>query len=143
MTLSTETRTALQDEADREHVSLERHINSILARRVARPSWPDRAEAQALAEEIEQLQERLQAALDDRDEALADRDRARGSAALHEADAHRARSMVREAVASGTVIASPNFKRAFFYDLRVCPINGVWDPAVFIREWFSRTVRRR
>ena len=25
----------------------------------------------------------------------------------------------------------------------VCPINGVWDPAVFIREWFSRTVRRR
>ena len=26
---------------------------------------------------------------------------------------------------------------------RVCPINGVWDPAVFIREWFSRTVRRR
>jgi len=26
---------------------------------------------------------------------------------------------------------------------RVCPINGVWDPAVFIREWFSRTVQRR
>ena len=24
-----------------------------------------------------------------------------------------------------------------------CPINGVWGPAVFISEWFSRTVRRR
>ncbi|MFT4214125.1 MAG: extracellular solute-binding protein [Microbacterium sp.] len=26
---------------------------------------------------------------------------------------------------------------------RVCPINGVWGPAVFISGWFSRTVRRR
>ena len=25
----------------------------------------------------------------------------------------------------------------------VCPINGVWGPAVFISGWFSRTVRRR
>ncbi|WP_336872155.1 hypothetical protein [Rhodococcus qingshengii] len=26
---------------------------------------------------------------------------------------------------------------------RVCPINGVWGPAVFISGWFFRTVRRR
>ncbi|MEX5296978.1 hypothetical protein QYM41_17015 [Kocuria sp. CPCC 205268] len=26
---------------------------------------------------------------------------------------------------------------------RDCPINGVWGPAVFISERFSRTVRRR
>ncbi len=26
---------------------------------------------------------------------------------------------------------------------RVCLINGVWGPAVFISGWFSRTVRRR
>ena len=26
---------------------------------------------------------------------------------------------------------------------RDCPINGVWGPAVFISERFSRTARRR
>lgn len=26
---------------------------------------------------------------------------------------------------------------------RVCPLNGVWGPAVLISEWFFRTVRRR
>lgn len=25
----------------------------------------------------------------------------------------------------------------------VCPLNGVWGPAVLISEWFFRTVRRR
>ena len=28
-------------------------------------------------------------------------------------------------------------------DDRVCPLNGVWGPAVLISEWFFRTVRRR
>lgn len=35
-------------------------------------------------------------------------------------------------------------KRCAAKDYRgVCPMNGVWGPAVFISEWSSRTVRRR
>lgn len=99
LTLSTETRTALQAEADREHVSLERHINSILARRVARPSWPDLAENAALADEVERLE--------------GERDRARDSAVLHEASEHRLRMEIEASLASGALVASTGFSHRY------------------------------
>ena len=99
LTLSTETRTALQAEADRENVSLERHINTILARRVARPSWPDLAESAALADEVERLE--------------GERDRARDSAVLHEASEHHLRALVTDAIERGAIIASSSFIASF------------------------------
>ena len=98
LTLSTATRTALQAEADHEGVSLERHINGILARRVAKPSWPDIAENAALADEVERLE--------------AERDRARNSAVLHEAAEHRLRTAVESAIEDGTIVASSAFLAA-------------------------------
>lgn len=35
----------------------------------------------------------------------------------------------------------PTFHASLVAPGGVCPVNGVWDPAVFIRGWFSRTVR--
>lgn len=75
LSLSTETRRKLQDEATAAETSIERHINQILARRFERPSWPDRAEAAALAAEVERLEDECE--------------RARTSAVLHEGEAHR------------------------------------------------------
>lgn len=99
LTLSTETRTALQAEADEQHLSLERYINEILARRVAHPQWPDRAESAVLAEQVEIL--------------TAERDRARDSAALHEASEQRLRDAIAAALEHGRVVASPAFLADF------------------------------
>ncbi|NKE10229.1 DEAD/DEAH box helicase [Kocuria sp. CPCC 104605] len=39
------------------------------------------------------------------------------------------------------VLTSPSVLHPL--ETRVCPLNGVWGPAVLISEWFFRTVRRR
>lgn len=107
LTLTTNTRVALQAEADSKNLSLERHINQILARRVEKPSWPDMAEAAHLADQLEQTTE--------------ERDRARTSATNHEAYATRLRDLIEDAIAKGHVVGAVTFLSDF---AKTAPVSG-------------------
>jgi len=64
LTLSSKTRERLQEEAEKDpgYISLERHINKLLARHVERPDWSDVTEIAALAAEVEKLTRQLDSA---------------------------------------------------------------------------------
>lgn len=106
LTLSDKTRSALQAEADAQHLLLQDHIVQVLDRRVAHPTWPDVAEANELAAQVEELR--------------GERDRARTHAAnqeahaAHQEDRTRAtRALVLNAIDEGQVVPSLAFMTAF------------------------------
>lgn len=84
ITIDAAARLALIAEADEKRMPLERHISELLEARHAHPEWPDRAEAQALAAEVDRLTV-------ENDRLVGERDRARASAVLHEAEAEQAK----------------------------------------------------
>lgn len=96
LSLSNEILAALQIEANAEHLSVERHINQILTRRVGRPHWSDVAETQALTAELERVTE--------------ERDRARDTAVLLENAGAMMAAHIEEALETGELVASLGFR---------------------------------
>lgn len=84
----------LAEFADGQRLSLNEYVAHVLRRSVT-GRWPDIAEA---ADQQAQLAE-----------IAGERDRARDSAALHEADAHSVREQLIEMVGTGEIVVAPGF----------------------------------
>ena len=84
--LDADTRSWFLAEARAEGRSPDSHLEAILTTRFAHPSWPERAEASALAMELACVTH--------------ERDRARSSAVLHEAEAEQAIRCLAEVAAA-------------------------------------------
>lgn len=75
---------ALEVEAAQHDQALEVYLAGVLRRRVEHPGWPERAEAAELAARLEVT--------------IAERDRARDTAILHEGEAQHMQELCRDAV---------------------------------------------
>lgn len=84
----------LAEFAEGQRLSLAEYVAHVLRRSVT-GSWPDIAEAAEQQVQIDVL--------------TAERDRARDSAVLHEADAHAVREQLIEMVGTGEIVVSPGF----------------------------------
>ncbi|UOQ58583.1 hypothetical protein MUN78_07095 [Leucobacter allii] len=99
VTLTPKTRERLLEQATAKSRSLERHAGELLAQRAERPEWSDVSEMAALAAEV--------------DVRVDERDRARASAIMHSAAADALHALVRDAIASGRLVASSSFLADF------------------------------
>lgn len=99
LSLDETTIAAFRAEARDRNISEHRLANEIITHRYANPTWPDRAEAAALAAEVERMR--------------GERDRARDSAVLHSNATDALAGQVEASVTMGDVVANGRALRAF------------------------------
>ncbi|MEV8337000.1 hypothetical protein [Leucobacter sp. NPDC077196] len=99
LSLDETTIAAFRTEAADRDISENRLINEIINRRYSHPTWPDLAEAAALAAELERV--------------TGERDRARDTAVLHSDASDALAGQIEASITMGDIIANGRAIRAF------------------------------